>query len=136
MRRLTALAALLLLTGCGGTTAVGDTRSSASCVAPQLTVTPMTVMVGDPLRVRGEYFFDTCHDTVANGMTPPPPQPRADLTVLLRQGDRSWTLAEGVDASGSSWSFDRTTTVSTDVSAGAAVVLVAGYGYRVPLTMR
>ena len=69
-------------------------------------------------------------------MTPPPPRPLTDLTILLRHGDRSWTLAQGVDASGSSWSFDRSTTVPTDVGAGAAVVLVAGYGQPVPLTVR
>jgi hypothetical protein len=93
------------------------------------------VTAGDPLRVRGEYFFDTCHDTVANGATPPPPRPLTDLTLLLRRGDRSWTLAEHVDASGVSWSFDRTAAVPTDVGAGAAVVLVAGYAQPVPLTV-
>ncbi len=136
MRRLTVLAAVLLVAGCGGPTVAGGRHSSASCVAPQLTVTPMTVAPGDPLLVRGEYFFDTCQDTVANGVTSPPPRPLTDLTVLLRQGDRSWTLAEQVDAGGPSWTFDRTAAVPIDVSAGDAVVLVAGYGQPVPVTVR
>lgn len=134
-RRFAGVAALLLLAGCGGGAPGGTTSSSASCVAPSLSATPTSVHPGDDLRVTGDYFFATCNDTAANGGQPAEPEPLTGLTVLLRQGDRTWTLAQDVDAHGRLWSIDATAPVPTDVAAGEAEVLVEDHGRPAAVTV-
>ncbi len=120
--------AVLLLAGCGGSPAGGTTGSSASCAGPTLAGAPASAAPGDTVHVTGDFFAATCNDTGVNGADPGRPVPLTDLTLQLRQGDRRWTLAEGVDASGERWSVDEVATVPADVAAGEAEVLVVGYG--------
>lgn len=135
MRYAVVVVAGLLLFGCSGPAATGGTSSAASCVAPQLSAAPASAAPGTKVHVTGRYFFDDCHDTVVNGQPRQEPRPLTDLVVLLRQGDRSWTLAEHVSAAGTDFAIDTEVTVPPDIGSGAAVLMVPGHGDPVVLTV-
>ena len=83
--------AVLLLPGCDLTTGVG-----ASCVGPQVTVTPTTVAAGDRVQVEGQWFFDDCYDSGQPG-NPPATQDVALRIVPSGSAARTFDLAT-VDA--------------------------------------
>lgn len=136
MRFVLLVCSIVVLAGCGGAASGGTTGSSASCAAPTLTVSPDAGAPGSPVRLAGDYFVDGSNNTRANGGAGEPPHPLTDLSVLLRQGDRTWTLAEHVDAAGDLGSFQATAALPDDVATGPAQVLVPDYGAPVVVTVR
>ncbi len=121
---------------CGGAAGGGTTGSSADCASPTLSVSPISAAPGASVRLRGDYFVDGCNDTGDNGQEPEPARPLTGLTVVLRQGDRTWTLAQDVEASGDLGSFETTLDLPDDVRVGPAEVLVPDTGMPVELTVR
>jgi hypothetical protein len=113
-----AIAASLLLTGCG------DSGAAAGCVGPQVEATPATLAAGDEVRVTGRWFFDDCYDTGQPG-TPPATQ---DVELrLVTGGDPAQTFVLAtVDADGEG-RIDTAITLPDDVPAGPARI-GPGYG--------
>jgi hypothetical protein len=116
------------LTACAGPATRG-TGEAASCAAPQVSIAPGDVAPGDSFVVTGRLLFDSCQDTVANGSVPPPPEPLADLTVLLVQGAEHWALADGL-AAAPDGTLHVIVTVPDDarLADGAAQIAVGGVG--------
>jgi hypothetical protein len=111
--------AVLLLAGCAVTSTAG-----ASCVGPQVTVTPTTFGAGDRVRVEGEYFFDDCYD----GGQPGNPPATRDIEFRLvpsEAGARTFVLT-AVDADDDG-EVDTTVDIPDDVPAGPARI-EGGFG--------
>jgi hypothetical protein len=114
-----ALAGLLVLAGCGGST----TDAAASCAGPAVTVEPTAFAAGDSVRVEGTRYFDDCYDTGQTG-TPPATQ---DIVVRLTTSGgtpKAFPLAT-VDAHGDG-EFTASVRIPVDVPPGPAHI-EAGY---------
>jgi hypothetical protein len=77
------------LVGCGASTGV-----AASCVAPQVEVSPASARPGDTIEVRGVAFVTSCSDTVENGVRAPSRPLDREITVSVRQGSASLVLGK------------------------------------------
>ena len=76
--------------------------ASASCAAPYIKAGQRLVLEqGATTTVKGVAFVDGCQDTMTCSAVPgcsqceydePAPEPLQDLTLRLRQGDRTWKL--------------------------------------------
>jgi len=117
--------ALLLVAGCATSSA------GASCVGPNVTVTPATFAAGDPVRIEGEFFFDDCYDT---GQPGTPPATRDIELRLVTPGatPRTFVLAT-VDAD-EDGGVDTTVAVPDDVPAGPARI-EGGFGRPVDVVV-
>ncbi len=131
MRGRLTLAAVLL----GAATACGTgEQSAASCVGPTLQVAPASAKAGDTVHVSGEWFAANCADTVVDGRRAKT-IPLTGLEVDVRQSQRTWRLAQHVNASGSDVGFDLALTLPADLLPGPAVIQVPGYGVPAALTV-
>jgi hypothetical protein len=108
MIRSAVAAVALLLSGCA------SSGAEASCVGPQVTVTPETFSAGDDVRVAGEFFLADCYDT---GQTGTPPASK-DVEIRLVTPENTFVLAT-VDAD-EKGDIDAAVTVPDDVPAGPA----------------
>jgi hypothetical protein len=123
-RLLVVLAVVGPLVGCGGSKNPARTGRAASCVGPQLSVTPAAAHAGDTVRASGEWFAADCYDTGQAGMPPP----LTKLLLHVSQRERSWTVASGVNASGSHYTFDLPIELPSKLRPGIATVAVMGHG--------
>jgi hypothetical protein len=93
--------------------------ASASCAAPYIEVGQRLVLNrGATTTVRGVAFVDGCQDSMGCSAMlacnhceydEPTPKPLQDLTLRLRQGDRTWNLANAdAETAGGrvTWTFD------------------------------
>jgi hypothetical protein len=124
-----AAVALIAVTAC-------STRgqSAASCVGPQLSATPSSAKAGARVHVSGEFFAANCPDTVVNGHTEKW-IPLTGLQLDVLQDQQTWTVAKGVNASGSHESFAVDVALPADLRPGPAAIHVPGYGMPVTLTI-
>ncbi len=125
----TLLAALLAATACST-----GAQSAASCVGPTLVVTPSSAKAGDSVRVTGDFFAANCPDTVVNGKAEKW-VPLTGLRIDVLQNQQTWTVAKGINASGSHQSFDTTVELPTGLRPGPAVIQVPEYGSPAALTV-
>ncbi|HVY08556.1 MAG TPA: hypothetical protein VHB18_00215 [Mycobacteriales bacterium] len=144
-RLMAATALVPLLAACGGGSsgdgstvdnsgaAGGGSGVAASCVAPTLTVKPVTVQAGDKVQVTGEWFADGCNDVAIDGQPPQPPPPFMNMTIELRQGDQTWPVASDVDATGDHYAFDLSVTIPDDVHPGKATLQAKDRGFPTDL---
>ncbi len=116
--------------------------ASASCSAPDLETDGLVLRPGAEVVVEGRGFLDGCQDSM--GCTEslgcssceydePPPEPTADVALVLRQGGRTWQLGTvDADADGRvAWRF----TVPRGLRHGTARLVPAeGVPARVPVT--
>jgi hypothetical protein len=124
---------------CGGssgpdrvTSRPGQVAGGASCAAPYLTITPKVSGAGDQVQVGGRWFAADCYDTGQSGMPPP----LTNLSLQLSQAGRSWTVASGIDASGSEYTFITAVRLPHDLHPGRAHLAIAGYGRPVTFHVR
>jgi hypothetical protein len=109
-------------------------QSATSCVGPQMSVVPAAAKAGDTVHVSGEWFAASCSDTVVDGRQAKT-IPLIGLEVDVRQSQRTWKLAQHVNASGSVVGFDLALTLPADLLPGPAVIQVPGYGVSAALTV-
>jgi hypothetical protein len=134
--RSTVIAGLVCLgaVACGGSAAEPESTQkgapeqvlqgpAASCVGPTLQLNPEAAPADATVQASGEWFAADCYDT-GQGGTPPPLE---DLTIEVRQGDRSWPVATGVDAGGDHYTFEVPIRLPEDLQPGSAEVAVKGY---------
>jgi hypothetical protein len=112
------------LVACRGTKDPVRMGAAASCVGPQLSVTPAAAHAGDTVRASGEWFAADCFDTGQAG-TPPP---LTKLLLHVSQRERGWTVASGVNASGSHYTFDLPIELPSELRPGLATVAVVDHG--------
>jgi hypothetical protein len=116
---------------CSGTRTTETASGSAgqiraqSCVSPQLAATPGTATPDQTLQVNGEWFWDSCGDTVENGATSPS-SPMHGLTVSFKQGSHTWILTKNVSAGGRTNGFSLSLKVPSQASSGPARIVVLG----------
>jgi hypothetical protein len=110
--------ALLLVAGCATSSA------GASCVGPNLTVTPATFAAGDHVRIEGEFFFDDCYDT---GQPGTPPATRGIELRLVTPGAATRTFVLATVDADEDGEVDMTVAVPDDVPAGPARI-EGGFG--------
>jgi hypothetical protein len=103
--------AVLLLAGCASSTA------GASCVGPQMTVTPTTVAAGDSVQVEGQWFFDDCYDGGQPGN--PPATQDVDLRLVTSGAAARTFVLTTVDADDDG-EVHTTVAIPDDVPAGPA----------------
>lgn len=121
--------------------------AAASCAAPELQVAgtseqPPVLTVGGPVRVTGRSFVDECDDTGGGsvlGCSEPEVvvNPLSDLTLELRQADRTWQLGTTDAESADDGRLGRAVwrvVVPPDVQPGQAR-LVAGDSEPLPVTI-
>lgn len=109
-------------TGCGAGHPVSS-GVAASCVGPQITVSPARTVGGSELRIRGYWLSADCNDTGNFGQE----RPYQNLSIQLQQGARRLTLARGVDAGGVRKSIDLNVKLPRDAAVGrAGIVLLHG----------
>lgn len=103
----------------------------ASCVAPEIAVTPTTVVAGGSTTVTGHSFMATCNDVSIDGESPPKAKP-AKVTVGFTQDGRTVTLAK-VTAS-AKYRIDETVTIPRWAEPGRATIDANG-GSAVTVTV-
>ena len=111
--RAAALVTLVLLAGCG------SDDGSAACAAPETTVSPGRVAVGDDLLVTGRHFAEGCYDTGQGGRQ----RASQDVPVVLEQDGRTWRLGSA-DAAEDTFELVARVRVPDGVQPGRARVRV------------
>lgn len=114
-RELLATAAVLVLSGCGGTP-----TAHGGCTGPQITLSPGQVAPGGELRVQARFVWADCYDTGQPGT--PPPQRGVAIVLEPDGGPAPIRLAE-IDADPDG-RIDVTVRVPDDAPAGPASLRV------------
>jgi hypothetical protein len=130
MRSPTGLVAALLLALASGCTSGGaGAGAAASCVGPQVTVSPAEVAVGDDVLVSVEWLREGCNDHTGADEE----QPLTDVPVSFVQGDTTVLLGT-VSGTGDRYTGSLTAAVPVTGVPGAATVTVL-HGNAAPLTV-
>jgi hypothetical protein len=102
--------------------------AGADCGAPELSVNPAQVAVGDEITISGEYWNDVCNDTsVGVGcaeVSTEKDQPSQDVELFLVNRDTREQYELGVVDADENFEFELTATA--DVPAGWYVIKDAG----------
>jgi len=106
-----AAGALLVLTACG------SPGAAASCVGPQVNVTPTTFAAGDEIRVAGEFFWDDCYD---GGQPGTPPATENVVVRLVPAGAAATTFVLTTVDADEDGDIDTAARVPDDVPPGPA----------------
>jgi len=102
-----------LLYACAGST------SSSSCEAPNITVSPSTVRVGESVKITGRFFTDGCDDMGKGEQI----RPLQDQDVVFSQGGKSTTLTQVDSPDGT---IAVTVTIPASAVTGEAELQVGG----------
>lgn len=108
-----------VLAGCSSA-GCGDDGGAASCVAPEVTVSPQSADLGGTVQVSGRYFLDGCADTNCS----PPAHPLTDIRVTLTPEGAGAREIGRVDAAGELGTFDVPLRIPVDLPTGPATVTV------------
>ena len=113
--------ALTLMLGTAVSVAVvigGSREVGATCLGPEITVTPTRGAPGSAVVVRGRFFFSTCNDTSVNGVPPAPNSPDKGVAIAFVQDGRP-TLLRRIDAD-SDGSFAASVAIPLTAHTGSA----------------
>jgi hypothetical protein len=112
-------------------TGVSGGGAAASCVAPQLRLTPATAKAGATVQASGKWFAADCYDTGQGGV----PRALTGLTIRVSQHGHSWTVARDITASGPDYSFHVPVRLPAQLRAGPATADVPDGSGPISLTV-
>lgn len=91
------------------------TGARASCAAPELSVTPGQVSVGDEITIKGQYWNDVCNDTPGTsgcwGGSDDEDQPTQNIELILVNRDTKARYPVGTVDADDDLQFKFTTTI-------------------------
>jgi hypothetical protein len=96
--------------------------ANASCVGPELSVSPTSAAVGEPVEVRGRGFGTACNDTTENGETADRPLGDPDPHVQLRIAQHGLTIPLARLGANDDYEFAVRVTVPGGMQPGPATI--------------
>jgi hypothetical protein len=100
-----------------GLAACDSGAAAASCVGPQVTVTPTTFAAGEEVRLQGQWFLDDCYDGGQPGT--PPATHDVEIRVVSSGAAARTVVLDTLDADDEG-RIDTTLTIPADVPPGPA----------------
>ncbi len=94
----------------------------ASCVGPELSVSPTAAAVGESVEVRGRGFGTACNDTSENGETPGRPLGDPDPHIQLRIAQHGLTIPLARLGANDDYEFAVRVTVPGGMQPGPATI--------------